>query len=241
MFGGGAGERPLFVAEQEALDQVFRDRAAVDGDDRHVRARPAALDEAGEEFLADAAFALDQHRDLRLRGASGQFDRRGQAGARADDIDRRDAFLGLALQARDLAAQRAELHDVVEGDGEPFGPDRFDQEVGRAGAHGLDRRIDAAMTGQDDDRQIRFGWCQALQHRHAVKAGHVEVEQHNIGRGRRPGGAGQQDVDGGFAILGGRCKVTHRADDLAVETALDGVVVNDKDAFGHDPPVPKRY
>ena len=35
---GGAGERPLLVAEQLGLEQVLRNRRAVDGDERRVGA-----------------------------------------------------------------------------------------------------------------------------------------------------------------------------------------------------------
>ena len=60
---GGAGEGALLVAEQDGLDEVLRQRAAIDGDERPAAPLRPALDRAGEQFLADAGFALDQHRD----------------------------------------------------------------------------------------------------------------------------------------------------------------------------------
>ena len=60
----GAGEGAAHVAEELALDEVRADRAAVDDDERLVRAR-AALDDLGrDELLAGAALAVDEHVDV---------------------------------------------------------------------------------------------------------------------------------------------------------------------------------
>ena len=64
----GAGERALLVAEQDALDEVLGDGAAVDGDERLAGALALALDGAGDQLLADAA--------SRLRSARGCWRRR---------------------------------------------------------------------------------------------------------------------------------------------------------------------
>ena len=72
MLLGGAGEGALLVAEQDRLDEVVRDRAAVDGDERLALRSLDALDGAREQFLADAGLALDQDRDVGLGGALGR-------------------------------------------------------------------------------------------------------------------------------------------------------------------------
>ena len=56
-----AGERALLVAEQLALEQVGRDRAAVDDHERLVRARAGAVDRLRRLPLAGAGLALEQH------------------------------------------------------------------------------------------------------------------------------------------------------------------------------------
>ena len=69
---GGAGEGALLVAEQDRLDQVLGHGAAIDRDERLGAARALAVDGARDQLLADAGFALDQHRDggaRRLLGA----------------------------------------------------------------------------------------------------------------------------------------------------------------------------
>ena len=56
----GAGEGALLVAEQDALDQILRDGAAIDGDEGLGFAAAFALDGASDQLLADARFAFDQ-------------------------------------------------------------------------------------------------------------------------------------------------------------------------------------
>ena len=86
------------------------------------------VDRLGDDFLADAAFALDQHRDAGARGLGGD----GQGGAElrsgTDDLVeaelRRQLFGKGAQFARSLAADRS-----FERGEQPFGRNRLDQEV----------------------------------------------------------------------------------------------------------------
>ena len=58
--GGGAGERPLLVAEQLALDQGVGNRRAVHADERPLGAPAQRVDEPGGEFLARACLTHEQ-------------------------------------------------------------------------------------------------------------------------------------------------------------------------------------
>ncbi len=60
----GAGEAALAMAEEFAFHQLGRDRAAVDRHERTGSAGAALMDEAGDDFLAGAGFAKDEHRRL---------------------------------------------------------------------------------------------------------------------------------------------------------------------------------
>jgi hypothetical protein len=60
-----AGERALLVAEELALDQVLRDRGAVELDERTLRAAAAEVDRARDQVLARSVLAGDQHLALR--------------------------------------------------------------------------------------------------------------------------------------------------------------------------------
>ena len=59
--GVGPGERALLVAEELALHQVAGNRGAVDREHRPVAAGAGPVDGPGDQLLARAAFAADQH------------------------------------------------------------------------------------------------------------------------------------------------------------------------------------
>src|SRR5882724_7494398 len=58
------------MAEQLALDQLRRQRAAIDRDERSVSAFAGTMNRLGEEFLAHARLAEDEHREGIGRGRS---------------------------------------------------------------------------------------------------------------------------------------------------------------------------
>ncbi len=58
----GSGESTARVAEKFAFKQIFRNRSAIDADERFVFAPAALVDFARDQFLAGAAFAQNQHR-----------------------------------------------------------------------------------------------------------------------------------------------------------------------------------
>ena len=57
----GAGERALDVAEQLAFQQARRQGGAVDLDERLAGPRAVVVDAPGQQFLAGAALAAEQH------------------------------------------------------------------------------------------------------------------------------------------------------------------------------------
>ena len=59
--GDRAGEGAPHVAEELALDQVFGDGAAVDGDERPARRVECVVDGPGDQLLARPRLALDEH------------------------------------------------------------------------------------------------------------------------------------------------------------------------------------
>ena len=62
-----AGERALGVTEQRRLHERRRDRRAVEREERVRRALAHEVQRLGDELLAAARFALDQHRERRVR------------------------------------------------------------------------------------------------------------------------------------------------------------------------------
>ena len=52
------------MTEQFALEKVFGDCSAVDGEEGFFRAAAVLVDRAGDEFLAGPALAVYQHDDI---------------------------------------------------------------------------------------------------------------------------------------------------------------------------------
>ena len=151
-----ASERASLMAEQDALDQVLRDGAAVDGDERPRLAFALALDGARDQLLADAAFALDEHRDV---GAGGTVSKRDDTlhGLPAnDEVAEGERPFRLLLDAGDLSLQRLDLERAVDRHLEALGRSRLDDEVRRTGAHGRDGGVDRAMGGVPSFGARRF-------------------------------------------------------------------------------------
>ena len=190
----GAGERALAMAEQLAFDERFGQGAAIDGDERLAGPRALVVDGPGDQLLAGAGFAQDQHG--RLRG--GDFgDQRANAlhAGRVADQPRRafDAlqpaleravllrelalFLHAAQQGFDLD-QLARLGEVIERTVAQRGDGRFERRL--AGEH--DRfGVGAKLLGLGDDVD-------------AAQARHVEIDQQAIERVLFQRGGGGQAV-----------------------------------------------
>src|SRR5262245_38407147 len=150
--GDGAAEGALLVAEQLALDQAGGQGGAVDLDERLALARAGGVDGAGDQLLARARLAGDQHRGVGGGDAADLVEYRHQGGAAADDllevVLRLDLLLEvevLLVEAGSFALRQDAVGDVYpEGTGGPDGPVRA-----AAGLHpDLDPRGAAVLAAQ---------------------------------------------------------------------------------------------
>ena len=85
----GAGEGPLLVPEQLALEQAFGNRRAVDRQEGALVAAAVEVDRAGDQLLARAALAQDQDVDVLRGDAADLFADRLHGRAAADETVRR--------------------------------------------------------------------------------------------------------------------------------------------------------
>src|SRR4029079_5788842 len=146
----GAGEGAFLMAEQDALDQILGNRAAIDGDEGLVLPRTLALNGPGDQFLADAGFTLDQHRNVGICRASSELDYAGHGLAAGNEIVEVEFALGGGLHARQFICQRLDLQRILYGDSEPFRAHRLHHEVDGTGPHGGNGCVDAAISGLHD-------------------------------------------------------------------------------------------
>src|SRR5690606_23122651 len=80
----GAGERAALVAEQLADHELLRQRRAVDRNEGLAAPRRAVVQRPGDQLLAGAGLALDQHRRVAGAEARDPGDDLPKAGAAAD-------------------------------------------------------------------------------------------------------------------------------------------------------------
>ena len=94
----GGGECALHVAEERGLQQFRRHGAGVDGDKWLVAARRVGVNGLGDEFLAGAAFALDEHSGAAGRHLGDQVEDPQHDFAFAHDVGEVVALLEGALE-----------------------------------------------------------------------------------------------------------------------------------------------
>ena len=179
---GRAGEGALLVAEQDRFDQVLRQRAAIDGDERLAAPIGGALDGARHQLLADARLAFDQHRNVRLGGALGEANGARHALDFGDDVAERQLADAPAGRAPELVLERVDAQRVLDRHLQPFGADRLDDEIIGAGPHRRDHRLDRAVRGLDDGGNGDVVLAHAGEHAHAVEIGHHQIEHDEIDR-----------------------------------------------------------
>src|SRR5689334_8081529 len=82
----GAGEAPGFVAEQLRLDQILRKRGAVHDNERASPSRRKVMEALGDQLLAGASLANDQHGPVKRRGTARALDRVEERQALTDEL-----------------------------------------------------------------------------------------------------------------------------------------------------------
>ncbi len=223
----GAGEGAADVAEELGFGQLAADGAAVDRHERALPARAGQVDQAGDELLAGAALAGDQHGRLAVGGAPGLLDQV-LHGLRAVH----QAVLGAAAaeqvaQALVVAAQGPVGQGAVDGDEQLGALEGLEQVGGRAQLHGLHGLRHRAVSGEHDHRRARR--LHRAQDVHAVAAGHLHVGEHQVGAVAGEPGQARVGVGGGVHLVAGLGE--HEADHLAQVA----VVVDEQYPRHHDP------
>ena len=143
-----AGERPLFVAEQLALQQVLRDRGAVHRDERRRGVWAIQMDRAGDDLLPGARLTLNQHRGgARPRAGHELVDLQHRGTLTHEGVLTDGVVLDRGQRDRDLdgggahARQGAEEVVLAEGQG---------QEVQHAEALGAQHQAHRRIVGRRD-------------------------------------------------------------------------------------------
>ena len=192
LVGQGPGERAFPMAEQFGFDQLFRQRGAVDEDERLVRPRAALVDEAGDEFLARAAFAFDQDGHVAAR----DFLRHADHATHGLVVADQQAGLGALLEpgAQGLVLCNNGLEFQRLGDEDPQSPhvERLRQVIVGALLHRLDGVFDRAVRCHQNEQRVAADLARLLEQLEAAHARHAHVSEDEVvgmagGEGQRGG------------------------------------------------------
>ena len=178
-----AGERAFDRAEQFTFNQFAGQGGAIDFDDFVFAARTERVEQVGDDFLAGAALAGDEHGDVAggdafngaddfLHGGAAE-DGRGGAAHGFERAPERAVFLVLLL-AFDGALDIGHQLFVFE---------RLGEEVIGAAATGFHGHADGAVSGEHDDLGVGPAFFDLRQQFQAVGIRQFHVEQHHVGRG----------------------------------------------------------
>ncbi len=194
-----SGEGALLVTEQFTFQQVLRDGSAVEGQEGCLGPGAVLVDGTGDQFLAGAALAGNQHGDVLGGDAADGLVHVAHGWAASDDsalnvgvreglrhYDRRAASPGHVQCLADHAPQLVQvkrLEEVVVG----ALPHRFD---------GLARRLG---SGDEDDRDARVDQADRLVNLKTRLVRQAQVKKDDIGRfgtnSREPIRAGGGNLD----------------------------------------------
>ncbi len=111
----GARKRTAAMTEQEAGRQLLAETGAIDRHERLVAAVVQAVDRPGDQFLARARLAFDQHRGIDARHVLDHLENLAHGGALADDVRQPCARVQLASQVhqrRDIV-QKQDASSIV--------------------------------------------------------------------------------------------------------------------------------
>src|SRR5262249_40810357 len=196
----GAGERAFDVAEQLGFDQLFRQGGAVDLDELFFRPQRIEVEGVGDQLLAGAGFADDQHVSVALSDAFNSLVDHLHRLRRADDA-RIFTALDVAAEALRFADEPTPLQGLGGEQQNLIALERLFDEIIGAGLGGFDGFGIGPMAGYDDHLGVGRALFDGAQQRQPSLAvvGQLQVGQHQVEKTaldrRAGGGVTRRDLD----------------------------------------------
>ena len=169
---GRARERPALVPEELALEEVLRDRGAVDLDEGLPATRAALVDGLGDQLFAGARFAENEHAAVAARDRAHHVEDGFHRGVLADHASGLGRRRRLALRGENFAQPRAQF---LRGHG-------FLEIVGHTEPGCLDGGLFVAATGDHHDGDRAAEPAHAADHLEAAQFLHHERGDQQIRR-----------------------------------------------------------
>ena len=150
-----AGEGALLVPEELALQEALRERRATERHEVAVLARAVVVDGLGEELLAGAALAGDEHGDVGRGDLPHDLEDARHERPGADDALEPESLVELAFQVQVAPGQALPLQGLLDDRAQLRQVHGFHQVRRRALLHGVHGRLDVGVTGDGDDLDVR--------------------------------------------------------------------------------------
>ena len=177
--GRSACKGPLFMAEQFALDQIFRNRGTVDFDKGFLRPSALAVDGTGHQFLSRTVFTHNQNPGI---GRSDDADHLLEVLDRAA-LARQFIFVAdLLLEEKIFLLQADHLQRMVDHQDHLFEREGLFYEIEGPKPRRLHRRFDGAVAGHDDDLNLGMSRLDHLEDLDPVYPRKPDVQEDQAGR-----------------------------------------------------------
>src|SRR5271156_318953 len=217
------GESAAHVAEELALEQLFRQRSAIDDDERLVLTPAPSMDLARDHVLAGAAFSREQNRGVAAGGLARGFEQALHGGTLR--VEQRLLVDGEAQRAI-FRGQLADMQRAIDGVLNLLERERLGDVVVGAGLHRLDGVFDRRECGHQDDQALGRAAFNLVEQFEAAHLRHTVVGEHEIELGFG------EKRDGLRAVLGGADVVAQRLEKRG-EAPPNVALVIDNEQLGH--------
>jgi len=146
----GAREGALFMTEQFTLQKIFRDRAAINGNQWVVPAGAVEMDRLGHQFLARAALAVNQNGTVRVGDLLDRTEHFLHAVAVTQQLSQIVLLLQVVPEMDILCFKLGIGYGTLDGDFNQVVLEGFGNKVESAQFHRLHGVTDGAVSGDDD-------------------------------------------------------------------------------------------
>ena len=210
------------MAEELALQQVFRQGHAVHDDERHLASLAPAVDGVSEDLLAGAALAEKQHGGHRCGRLPG--DLYGLPDGRAVAQNLRGAGVQRIPKQSVGLNEPPVLQGFSDDNLEMMRIERLGKEIVRTFPHGLDSRFDGAVGCDDDDGEVHRVSAQRPQDLYSPHPGHLKIKEHECRRLLPQSGQG-------LLSIGRHDRVATQGPQAHIqEPSRGGIVIRDQDS-----------
>ncbi len=164
------------MAEEFGFQKLFRQRRAVDLDERLGAAPAQAVQGPGHQFLARAAGPAHEHGHAGVGQGADALEDPEHGRAFADEF----AVLALAAQPGVFALEVQEAEKTLHEQQQPVAREGLAQEVEGSGLDGLHRQFDLRVGRDEHDPCARVEFMNCFKQFHAVHARQAQVGDDQI-------------------------------------------------------------